>query len=220
MKTIYFISLMILLLLVSGCGKGFSEGGYFADGKALANETKAGITEISRDDLIKAMERKVIMDTIEINRDELKKTMESWVITDTIEINQVKMIIVAKKPLPLRILIDVREPSEFEKGHINQENDDYEVPYSETWTVNIPRGILEFKIGDKNYWDNELWIEMPSIDEEIVVYSQTGKRSALAAQALLQLGYNNVTSLKGGYRKWLDPNAPEEEAVKSSGGCG
>ena len=179
MKTLYFVSLMILLLLVSGCGKGFSEGGYFADGKAIAAEAKAGITEITHEEL------------------------------------RVKM-----KAGELRVLIDVREPSEFEEGYINQANDDFEFPYPETFTVNIPRGILEFKVGEESYWDEELWLEMPPINEEIVVYSKTGKRSALAAQSLLQLGYNNVTSLNGGYRKWLDPNAHEEEEVKSSGGCG
>jgi rhodanese-related sulfurtransferase len=61
---------------------------------------------------------------------------------------------------------------------------------------------------------------MPDKEEAIVLYCKTGERSALAAHALMQLGYRNVKSLKGGYRKWLDPNAPEEEAVKSSGGCG
>ncbi|MCF7910990.1 MAG: rhodanese-like domain-containing protein [Candidatus Cloacimonetes bacterium] len=170
---------MAFLLLLSGCGNGFSEGGYFADGKALAAEVKSGITEITRDEFLSRLENG-----------------------------------------KLRVLIDVREPSEFEEGYINQANEDFEFPYPETFTVNIPRGILEFKIGEKSYWDEELWLEMPPIDEEIVVYSKTGKRSALAAQALLELGYNKVTSLKGGYRKWLDPNAPEEEAVKSSGGCG
>jgi len=179
MKTLYIISFMILLLVFSGCGKGFSEGGYFTDGKAMAAEAKAGITEITHE--------------------ELRVKMEGG---------------------ELRVLIDVREPSEFEEGYINQANDDFEFPYPETFTVNIPRGILELKMGDKQYWDEELWLDMPPIDEEVVIYTQTGKRSALAAQALLQLGYNNVTSLKGGYRKWLDPNAPEEEAVKSSGGCG
>ena len=179
MKKLYLLSLMILLLLVSGCGKGFSEGGYFADGKAIALEAKAGITEIAPD--------------------EFKSKLDNG---------------------QLRVLIDVREPSEFEEGYINQANEDFEFPYPKTFTVNIPRGILEFKIGEKSYWDEELWLEMPSKDEEIVVYSLNVKRSALAAQALLQMGYNNVATLKGGYRKWLDPNAPEEEAVKSSGGCG
>ena len=179
MKTIYLLISLLILVMLTGCGQGFSEGGFFSDGKALAAEAQAGISEISHEELRAKMEAR-----------------------------------------ELRVVIDVREPFEYEAGFINQPNEDFEYLYTETFTVNIPRGILEFKIGDKAYWDEELWIEMPLKDEEIAVYSYTGKRSALAAQALLQMGYNNVTSLKGGYRKWLDPNAPEEEEVKSSGGCG
>ena len=105
MKTIYLISTLIILIMLSGCGQGFSEGGYFADAKALAREAKAGISEI--------------------NYDELQTMM-------------------AKEEL--RVLIDVREPGEFEEGYINQPDEDGEYLYPETFTVNIPRGLLEFKI--------------------------------------------------------------------------
>ena len=179
MKKLQILIPFIVLLVLTGCGQGFSEGGYFANVKALVGEVKSDIEEISRDDLMKIMEKE-----------------------------------------ELRVLIDVREVSEFDEGFINQPDEDDEYPYAETFTVNIPRGILEFKIDSSDYWDDELWIEMPPKDENIVLYCQTGGRSALAAFALKQLGYTNVRSLKGGYRKWLDPNAPEEEAVKSSGGCG
>ena len=37
-------------------------------------------------------------------------------------------------------LIDVRQPMEFEKGNI---------PYS----TSIPRGLLEFRIGDTTFWE-------------------------------------------------------------------
>ncbi len=120
----------------------------------------------------------------------------------------------------LRIVIDIREPAEVENGFINQPNADDEIPYPETFTVNIPRGLIEFKIADKEYWDEELWVEMPDKDEEIVLYCKKGGRAALATLALKNLGYKNVKSLKGGYRIWLDPNAPLEEAPKSGGGCG
>ena len=120
----------------------------------------------------------------------------------------------------IRIVIDVRIPSEFDEGFINQPNEDDEIPYPETFTVNIPRGLLEFKIDSKSHWDDELWVEMPQKDEEIIVYCKKGGRATLAALALKQMGYTNVKSLKGGYRIWLDPDAPLEEAPKSSGGCG
>ena len=120
----------------------------------------------------------------------------------------------------IRVVIDVREPGEYEEGYINMSDEEDEYPYPETFTVNIPRALLEFKIGSQSYWDDELWVEMPAKDEEIVVYCQKGGRAALVAQTLMQLGYTNVKSLKGGYRIWLDPDAPLEEAPKSSGGCG
>lgn len=171
--------ILSVFLLISGCGKGLSEGGYYSSAKELVAEVKHDIDEITRDELMQVMENE-----------------------------------------ELRVLIDVREPGEFEEGFINQPDEDDEYPYAETFTVNIPRGLIEFKIGAQEYWDDELWLEMPAKDEEIVLYCKTGGRSALATFALKQLGYTNVKSLKGGYRKWLDPNAPEEEAVKKSGGCG
>ncbi|MBN1754872.1 hypothetical protein JW877_01530 [bacterium] len=105
------------------------------------------------------------------------------------------------------VLIDVREPDEFDEGNI-------------PWSLNIPRGNLEFKIGDESFWDD--WgLFMPEKNEEIVVYSHRGKRGALAAETLIKLGYTNVKNLKGGYRLWEDPDAEvEEEAPVSSGGCG
>ncbi len=180
MRKIYFlITVFNVLLLLSGCGEGFSKSGYYADAKAMVNEAKHGIEEISYDDFKVKLEKEEI-----------------------------------------RVVIDIREPDEFEEAYINQPDEDDEYPYPETFTVNIPRGLLEFKIADKSYWDDELWVEMPAKDEEIVVYCKKGGRGALAVQALQQLGYVNVKNLKGGFRIWLDPDAPLEEAPKSSGGCG
>jgi len=119
----------------------------------------------------------------------------------------------------LRVLIDVREASEFEAGYINQPDEDDEYPYPETFTVNIPRGLLEFKIGSDDHWNDELWVDMPPRDEEIILYCKSGGRSALAAHTLQLMGYTNVYSLQGGYRIWLDPTLPlEDESGKDSGG--
>ncbi len=120
----------------------------------------------------------------------------------------------------IRVVIDIRESNEFAEGFIGMPDEEGEYPYPETFTVNIPRGLLEFKIDNEEYWNDELWVEMPAKDEEIVIYCQKGGRAALATQTLMHLGYTNVKSLLGGYRIWLDPDAPLEEAPKSSGGCG
>lgn len=77
------------------------------------------------------------------------------------------------------VLIDVRERDEYEQGFIPRAQ----------W---IPRGFLELKIEDA----------VPERDKEIIVYCAGGTRSALAAQALGQLGYAKVSSMAGGFRAW------------------
>lgn len=78
-------------------------------------------------------------------------------------------------------LIDVREDHEWQKGNI---------PGAE----HIGRGILERDIEGK----------IPAKDACIVLYCGGGYRSALGADALQQMGYNNVHSLAGGWRAWCE----------------
>jgi len=177
-KQIIILSvLVVLLIMLSGCGESFANGEIFSDSKALVREARAGINEISYDDFKKMLEEEKI-----------------------------------------RVVIDVREATEFDEGFINQPDEEDEYPYPETFTVNIPRGILEFRIGDSSYWDEELWVEMPAKDELIVVYCQSGGHTALAAHTLQLMGYTNVYSLQGGYRIWLDPTLPLEVEESDSGG--
>jgi len=82
------------------------------------------------------------------------------------------------------ILIDVREPDEHAKGTI-------------AGAVAMPRGILERDI-DKITTDK---------DRKIVLYCAGGFRSALAALSLKSMGFNNVISLTGGYRGWVQSQA-------------
>lgn len=87
------------------------------------------------------------------------------------------------------LVIDVREPSEFEHGHI-------------AGSINVPRGILESSCD----WDYEDTI--PSLAAErkqsIVVICRSGHRSVLAVDTMQQLGFTNVVSLKTGIRGWND----------------
>ncbi len=81
------------------------------------------------------------------------------------------------------VLIDVREQDEFRAGHL-------------PGARGIGRGILEYHIAD----------EVPDTEREIVLYCRGGNRSALAADALRQMGYTNVYSMRGGFRTWSDEN--------------
>jgi rhodanese-related sulfurtransferase len=85
------------------------------------------------------------------------------------------------------IVLDVREPDEFKKGHIPK-------------AINIPRGMLEFKIAK----------EIPNKDARILVYCKTGGRSCLASSTLLTMGYKNAMSMAGGWDAWLKAGYPVE----------
>src|SRR4026209_1350137 len=95
---------------------------------------------------------------------------------------EVKKRIDAGEPL---VLIDVRDPDEYRDGFIEP-------------ATNISRGFLEFRIGGA--------AAEPSTP--LVLYCQSGLRSLLAAKALKDLGYENVTNLQGGFQKWAQSGLP------------
>jgi len=78
-------------------------------------------------------------------------------------------------------LIDVREPSEYNHGYI-------------PGAINIPRGVLEFKINNEQFWTNE-GLYLPLKDEEFILVCKKGSRSILAARSIMKLGYENVKIL-------------------------
>jgi sulfur-carrier protein adenylyltransferase/sulfurtransferase len=78
-----------------------------------------------------------------------------------------------------RLVVDVREQSEWDEGHI-------------PGAVHVPRGHLESRIER----------EAPDPTRPIVVYCSAGNRSVFAAKTLGELGYEDVTSLAGGFTDW------------------
>lgn len=90
-------------------------------------------------------------------------------------------------------LLDVREPSEFSRLRI-------------PGSINVPRGVLE----QACEWDYEETIPHLAADRnmEIVVICRSGKRSVLAADTLMKLGFQNAVSLKTGVRGWNDFEQP------------
>jgi len=85
-------------------------------------------------------------------------------------------------------IIDVRTAGEHKSGAI-------------PGAVNIPRGVLEFKINLEKTWE-AAGKNPPQKDDRVFVYCSTGGRGALSAKSLMQLGYTNVQSLQGGFGTW------------------
>lgn len=93
------------------------------------------------------------------------------------------------------VLIDVREPAEFDTGHL-------------PGAINIPRGVLEFQV---EAHPAVACVTDPALslrDRAIVVYCRTGGRSALAAHNLQRMGFTNVRSLAGGIAAWREQGLP------------
>ena len=91
------------------------------------------------------------------------------------------------------LLLDVREPAEFAMLRI-------------PGSINVPRGVLEQSC--EWGYDETLPLLASGREQEIVVICRSGKRSVLAADTLLQMGYSNVVSLKTGVRGWNDFEQP------------
>jgi len=100
---------------------------------------------------------------------------------------------------PDLMLLDIREPYEYDAMHIQG-------------SLNVPRGILETSC-EFDY--EETVPELASARErDIVVICRSGKRSALAADIMQQMGYKKVKSLKTGMRGWSDY---EQDMVNGDG---
>jgi rhodanese-related sulfurtransferase len=85
------------------------------------------------------------------------------------------------------IFLDVREPKEFKKGHV-------------PGAINIPRGVLEFKITKK----------IPDKNAKILIFCKTGGRATLAGSSIKRMGYKNVTNVDGGWEAWSKKKFPVE----------
>ena len=92
-------------------------------------------------------------------------------------------------------VVDVREPEEFAEGHI-------------PGAVNIPRGLLEFEVDGHPAVRFETAEALAHRERPVILYCLSGGRSALAAEALLRLGFVNPMSLDHGILGWEDAGYP------------
>lgn len=77
------------------------------------------------------------------------------------------------------VILDVRESDEWRQGHLEG-------------ALPLPRGFLEIKVESA----------VPNKETPVVAYCAGGVRSLLAAKVMKEMGYQNVSSMAGGYAAW------------------
>jgi len=84
-------------------------------------------------------------------------------------------------------LIDCREAEEFAGGHL-------------PGARHLCKGVLE----------RDIETVAPDLDAPVIIYCGGGYRSALAAENMTRMGYQNVLSMWGGWRGWTEAGYPVE----------
>lgn len=98
-----------------------------------------------------------------------------------------------RKANPELLIVDIREADEYAAGHIQG-------------SLPVPRGILESAC-DWGYPDTVPALVQARL-QPVVLVCRSGNRTALAALALQQMGYQQVFSMKTGVRGWNDFELP------------
>ncbi|MCQ8104153.1 rhodanese-like domain-containing protein [Methylomonas sp. SURF-2] len=102
------------------------------------------------------------------------------------------LIAVTKMNDDKTVIIDVREPNEFVKSHIEN-------------AINIPQGKIDEKL--------------PTLEKHkthpIIVVCQTGARSVPACKTLTKAGFELVFNMQGGMQSWEENNLPIKISKKT-----
>jgi rhodanese-related sulfurtransferase len=111
----------------------------------------------------------------------------------TIDMNTFKDVVDRKA---YDMIIDVREPDEYDVGHV-------------TGAMNIPRGVIEFKI-----WRYIGYPNSTDTSKRIFLYCKSGSRCALATHSLKKLGFSNVVAVDMKFKDWEGAGYPLDFRVE------
>jgi glyoxylase-like metal-dependent hydrolase (beta-lactamase superfamily II)/rhodanese-related sulfurtransferase len=112
-------------------------------------------------------------------------------LTSSLPVDEVGIDAIDAAP-PQAMVLDVREPEEFARGHV-------------PGAVNVPQSDLAMRLD-----------EIPR-DRPILTICQSGMRSLRSAQFLRQQGYQNVSTVVGGTAAWRAAGRPVEATESGTG---
>lgn len=102
------------------------------------------------------------------------------------------LIAVTKMNSDQTIILDIREPAEFVKSHIEN-------------AINIPLDKFEEKISSIEKHKNQ----------PIIVICQTGGRSVTGCKNLVKAGFSEIYNMNGGMQSWEDHKLPIKISSKN-----
>lgn len=85
-------------------------------------------------------------------------------------------------------LLDVREPDEWADGHVKN-------------ALHIPRGQVPARVPEM----------LQDKSSPVVTYCAAGARAQMAAEAMREMGYENVMPMQGGYSDWQAAGYPVDK---------
>jgi rhodanese-related sulfurtransferase len=101
------------------------------------------------------------------------------------------LIAVTKMNDEATVVIDIREPQEFLKNHIED-------------ALNVPLEKLEGELSSLEKYKNR----------PLIVVCQTGARSVSACKTLTKSGFEQIFSMTGGMQSWEDYKLPVKKSTK------
>lgn len=118
-----------------------------------------------------------------------KMLAEANAVIDTISVHDA----LALTDDPNTVIVDVRDMAERQQGAIKG-------------SVHASRGFLEFKADP----ESPMYDSAFDASKKLVLYCASGGRSALASKTLVDMGYDNVSHIAGGFAAWKEANGPVE----------
>ena len=99
------------------------------------------------------------------------------------------------------IFVDIRDVRELARDGI--------IPGS----FHAPRGMLEFWADPESPYFRSIF----NMEKHLILYCQSGWRSALATATLVDMGLKNVSHIDGGFAAWKEAGCPSEAKNPDAG---
>jgi len=103
---------------------------------------------------------------------------------------------------PEAIFVDIRDIRELARDGI--------IPGA----FHAPRGMLEFWVDPESPYFKPIF----NTKKQLILYCQSGWRSALATATLVDMGLKNVSHIEGGFTAWKKAGGPSMEAKNPDAG--